>query len=467
MDSFDAVVIGGGMSGLSAAYGLCRRGLQVLLLEAGPEVGGTMRSAVTADGFVLDYGPNTVASRDPALWAEFAELGLADTLLEADRRGGRRFILLDGKPELIPTGPAQLLGTPLLTTAAKLRLLAEPVLPRSAAPDESVRAFFARRLGPEPAERLVDPFVSGVYGGDPALTSTRAAFPALWAAEQRAGSLILGMLAAPRERSPGPTGAPRRRNVLFSFGAGLAAWPRAYAHALGPERLWTGARAASVRAVDGCWHLAVERGGRRHTIEAEQLVIATPAGVAAELVADLDREAARALRAIPYAPMAVVHLGYERAQVAHPLDGFGLLCPAVERRRVLGVLWPSSLFPNRAPDGAVLTASFVGGARMPQLARLGDAELLALVRAEHEAILGVRHAPRLSQITRWEPGIPQYVAGHERGVAAIAALERRRRGLYLIGNYRGGVSVENCWRNGAALAARIADAVQTPGRGVS
>jgi protoporphyrinogen/coproporphyrinogen III oxidase len=457
MDSFDVVVIGGGISGLSAAYALRRRGLDVLLLEAGPEVGGTMRSVVTGDGFVLDSGPNTVTSSDPALWAEFAELGLAESRLAADRRGGRRFILLDGRPELIPTKPQQLVGTPLLSAAAKLRLLAEPLLPRSAARDESVRAFFARRLGPEPAERLVDPFVSGVYGGAPERTSMRAAFPTLWAAEQRAGSLLLGMLAARRGAPAREPGAPRPRSLLFSFAEGLAAWPRAYARALGPARVWTGARATAVRPVDGCWHLTVERGGRRVTVEAEQLVIATPAGVAAGLVADLDREAARALRGIPYAPLAVVHLGYDRSGVEHPLDGFGLLCPAVERRRILGVLWPSSLFPDRAPEGAVLTTTFVGGARAPELARLPDAALLELVRAEHAAILGARTAPRLSQITRWEPGIPQYVAGHERAVAAIEGLERRRRGLHLIGNYRGGVSVEKCWRNGAALAERIAD----------
>jgi oxygen-dependent protoporphyrinogen oxidase len=132
----------------------------------------------------------------------------------------------------------------------------------------------------------------------------------------------------------------------------------------------------------------------------------------------------------------------------------------VERRRLLGILWPSSLFPKRAPEGAVLTTSFVGGARMPGLARLDDSELLALVRAEHEALLGARGAPLLARITRWERGIPQYVAGHERITSALEEFEQRRRGLFLLGNYRGGVSVEKCWRNGAALAARIAERKQ-------
>jgi oxygen-dependent protoporphyrinogen oxidase len=414
----------------------------------------SLASETTPEGFVLDFGPNTVTSKHPALWQEFRDLGIGDELLTADRRGGRRFILLDGKPALIPTSPAQALRTPLLSPLAKLRMLAEPLLP-PAPSDESVAAFFARRLGPEPAARLVDPFVSGVYGGDPGATSVRAAFPSLWAAEQRAGSLLAGMLTAPRG-SRRPQGEPRPRSLLFSFPEGLAAWPRAYARALGSDNIWASATATALRPVSGGWQLAVARGGRTQQAEAEQIVLATPAFVAAELVTRLDRAAAAALRAIPYAPLAVVHLGYERAQVAHPLDGFGLLCPALERRNVLGVLWPSSLFPDRAPAGAVLTTSFVGGARMAHLLRQGDEELLALTRAELGAMLETRGAPLLARVTRWERAIPQYSAGHLERVAILDRLEADWPGLHLLGNYRGGVSVEKCWQAGKTLAQRIA-----------
>lgn len=455
MESYDVVIVGGGISGMRAAYGLRQRGADVLVVEAGPEVGGTIRSAATPEGYVLDFGPNTVTSRDPELWEEFAALGLDQGMLEAERRGGRRFVLFGGRPELVPTSPRQLLRTPLLSTTDKLRLLAEPFMPRAGAPDESVAAFFGRRIGAGPTRRLVDPFVSGVYGGDATTISVRSAFPALWAAERRAGSLLLGLLTAPRPRRP--RGAPRPRSVLFNFPEGLAAWPRAYAAAIGPERVWTRSVARSLQRVDGDWHLMVDREGGRHLVEAEQVVIATPAGAAADLLGAVDGEAADALRAIPHAPLAVVHLGYARGQVSHPLDGFGLLCPAVEQRRVLGILWPSSLFRGRAPEGAVLTASFVGGARSPELARLPDAEIVALARAENEAILGAYGPPKLSRVTRWSPGIPQYVAGHDRLIAAVARMEERNRGLYVVGNYRGGVSVEKGWRAGAVVAERIAE----------
>jgi oxygen-dependent protoporphyrinogen oxidase len=452
---YDVLVVGGGVSGLSAAYALRRRGLDALLVEAAPEVGGAMRS-VAVGGFTLDCGPNTVTSKNPALWQEFAELGIEGERLTADRRGGRRFILLSGRPEPIPAGPGAALRSPLLSPAAKLRLLAEPLIPRSPAPDESVASFFARRLGPEPAERLADPFVSGVYGGDARATSVRAAFPSLWEAERRAGSLLAGMLTAPRPAGPRRArGEPRPRSVLFNFADGMATWPRAYARALGPERVWTGAAATALRPAFGGWQADVRRGTETITVEAGAVVLATPAYVSADLLEGLDVAAAAALRAIPYAPMAVVHLGYPREQVAHPLDGFGLLCPAVERRQLLGILWPSSLFPGRAPAGAVLTTSFIGGARMPQLAARDDEQLLAIARAEHEAILGASGPPLLAHVARWPRAIPQYLAGHGVLVRELERLEAAWPGLRLIGNYRDGVSVEKCWRRGAALALEL------------
>jgi oxygen-dependent protoporphyrinogen oxidase len=458
MNTYDSVIIGGGISGLSAAYALQRRGQDVLLLEAGAQVGGAIKSVRTPDGYVLDCGPNTVTSKDPTLWQEFADLGIAERKLTADRTGARRFILLNGKPALIPTNPGALLSTPLLSLGGKLRILAEPLIPRAATSDESITTFFTRRIGAEATERLVDPFVSGVYAGDPAQTSIKAAFPSIWEAEQRGGSIVRGMLTRPKPATPRPAGS-RERSVLFNFTDGLAEWPQALANALGAARVWCNASVREVRPAGAGWQITLERNGRSEVVETRNLVLATPAFATADLIAAWAPEAAQALRSIPYAPSAVVHLGFKREQVAHPLDGFGLLAPAAERRQFLGILWSSSLFPGRAPEGHVLTTTIIGGARAPHLVGESEGELVELALREHRDVLGTQGAPTLTRVTRWQRAIPQYVAGHTARMAVLDTLEASYPHLALIGNYRGGVGVEKCYHNAHATAERLAGMV--------
>jgi oxygen-dependent protoporphyrinogen oxidase len=454
MTNYDCVVVGGGISGLSAAYGLRRQGAKVLLIESADRVGGAIHSVRTADGYTLDCGPNTVTSKDAALWQHFANLGIMDERMAAERSGGRRFILLGGKPELIPNTPAGLVMTPLLSTGAKLRVLAEPLIPRTHLPDESVSAFFARRVGRQLADRMVDPFVSGVYAGDPKGTSIKAAFPSIWEAEQRGGSIVRGMIMG-RKSAPKKPKGERPKSVLFNFAGGLAAWPQAVARALGSDNVWLNSRARSLRQHEGDWELTVDRGGQTELVSVGMVVLAVPAYVVADLVAEIDAAAAKALRAIPYPPMAVVHLGYKREAISHPLDGFGVLCPSGEGRKVLGILWSSTLFASSAPAGHVLTTTFVGGARIPETTRQSDADVIAMVVREHEQILGARGVPAMTHITRWNQAIPQYTAGHAQRMAALDQLESAHPGLFLLGNYRDGLSVEKCWDKGIALGERV------------
>ncbi len=450
MQTYDCIVVGAGISGLSAAYELHKRGARVLVVEAQDKPGGSMRSARTSEGFIVENGPNTVVSNDPAMDEQIAELGIADERIVADRKGARRYILLRGKPELIPMSPPGLVKTPLLSTTAKLRMLTEPFWPRAVTPDESVAMFFARRLGSEPAQRLIDPFVSGVYAGNPHELSIRAVFPTLWQAEQQHGSILRGMLAK-RKKSD----QPRKRSEMLSFRDGLETWPRALAQALGDERVWFNTPATTLRPTDQGWHLEVRRDGQETTLHARRVVLAVPAHVAAKLVSNLDTAAAQALDGIAYPPLAVVHLGYRRADVEHPLDGFGMLCPSGEQRRILGTLWPSSLFPQRAPDDTVLLSSFVGGAQAPHLARQDDEELIESVAHEQRELVGARGEPVFARVARWENAIAQYNAGHAQRIQVLDDLESSFAGLYLLGNYRGGVSVERCWHKGRDLGQQV------------
>jgi oxygen-dependent protoporphyrinogen oxidase len=200
----------------------------------------------------------------------------------------------------------------------------------------------------------------------------------------------------------------------------------------------------------------VDRGGQTELVITDMVVLAVPAYVVADLVDGLNAPAAKALRAIPYPPMAVVHLGYKRSEISHPLDGFGVLCPSGEGRKVLGILWSSTLFASSAPAGHVLTTTFVGGARIPETARQSDSDVIDMVIREHEQILGARGTPAMTRITRWNRAIPQYTAGHSQRIATLEQLEAGYPGLFLVGNYRDGLSVEKCWEKGIALADRVA-----------
>ncbi|TVP47649.1 MAG: protoporphyrinogen oxidase [Gemmatimonadales bacterium] len=460
MTRLDAVVVGGGVSGMGAAWALHRAGVSVRVLEAGPEVGGVVRSVTengSGEGLLLELGPQTLSTRDPALLGALADLGLEAGMLEADSAGGRRYVVHRGVPVAVPHGPGGLLSTPLLSPGAKVRLLTEPFRRRGGERDESVASFVRRRLGPQVLERLVDPFVSGVFAGDPETLALGAIFPDLVEAEARHGSVVRGMLARGRSARAERGGAPRPRSRILSFDGGLQSWPRAVARRLGKEGLEVdaGVHMLSRDNGSGSWRVAWDGG----ELQARSVILATPARAAAGLVEALDPEAAGALRGLPYAPVTVVHLAWPRASVAHALDGFGALVPSAEGRRVLGSLWPGTLFPLRLPQDLVLTANFVGGARTPERASLSENDILALVREELEALLGARGTPSLARVTRWPEAIPQYVRGHGDRIAAVERLEAGVEGLRLAGNWRGGVSLGAAWSGGVAAGQAAASAL--------
>lgn len=443
------------MTGLSAAWELHRAGRDVVLIERADEVGGVIQSQHVPRVGVIDLGPQTVRSKDPALFQHLEDLGIADDRIVAGENGKARYVVWDGELVELPHSPGAFIASGLLSSRAKLRLLAEPFRGTRKGEDESVRKFFKRRLGKEVAERLVDPFVSGVYAGDPRQLSMEAVFPELKAGVDRSGSIVRWGLGQIRGRKGE---GPKRAAELFSFPEGMAHWPRAIARQLGSDRVWLGHKTLSARRVDDVWEVRTKVGDEVRTVHANQVVLAVPANRVSKILKDARRSATHALKDISYSPVATVHLAYRRESVTHPLEGFGYLCPSAAGRKVLGVLWISSLFPARVVDDRVLLTTFIGGARDPQRAYESEGHLIDMAYREHRRFLGASTPPAHAQVKLWKKGIPQYEFGHLERVAAADRLEEENPGLHLAGAYRWGVSVTDCWKGGRRVAEQVLQA---------
>jgi len=439
------LVLGGGISGLTTAFLLSRRGIRVTVLEAAPRVGGAMETL--SDGpWRFEMGPNTVLEGNADVTALISACGLDGEKITATPSARKRFLWKGGRLHALPGGPGGFLRTPLFSFGAKLRLLREPWIPRPGSteeetPEETIAAFVRRRLGPEFLDYAVGPFVSGVYAGDPDRLSVRWAVPRIFALESEHGSLIRGALA--KRKGPQPGGA------MISFREGLDSLPRCLAREIGDVR--TGVFCHRVRRSGDLFVAETGEG----PFEAERLVLAVPADVASRLLDELTGGASRLLSEIPYAPVAVVSLGVRREDVAHPLDGFGFLVPRKEGLNVLGCLFPSTLFPGRAPEGHAALVAFVGGRTNPEIVTREDESICKTVRAELGRALGLRGEPVFHHVRRWPRAIPQYELGHGRFVARAEEIERSFPGLRFSGNFLRGLSVPDCIRNATVLAAEI------------
>jgi len=450
----DVIVVGAGISGLVAAYRLQRSGFEVAVIDAGARPGGVIGS-VARDGCLCERGPNSALDTTPLIGELVDDLGLRAELRFAAPAAAKRYVVRGGVLTALPTSPGAFLATRLFSLSAKLALLREPfVRPARPEAEESIAAFARRRLGGEFLDYAVDPFVAGVYAGDAEVISVRAAFPKLYALEQRWGSLLRGQILGSGERRRQNESAKNSARS-FSFARGMQTLPDALAAALGSITLNT--RVTRLTCQDaGAFSVQGEQQGRPMEWRARAVVLATPADRTAELIREHAPDAATALESIPYAPVATVAAAYPASTIAHPLDGFGCLVPRKEQRRILGVLFSSTMFEGRAPAGTALLTAFVGGQRNPELARLPDDDIAALVHAELGALLGASGAPLFQAVTRWPRAIAQYTLGHLDRVERAEAAGRALPGLFLCASWMGGVSVGDCIRNGHAKADAMA-----------
>ena len=457
----DVVVVGAGISGLVAAHGLERHGATLEVLEANARPGGVIGTQ-RRDSVLFERGPNSTLDTTPLINELLDVLGIRAERAEATAAAATRFIVRGGALVPLPTSPGAFLTTRAFSLGAKLRLLREPfIAPAPADAEESIAAFVRRRLGTEFLDYAIDPFVSGVYAGDPERISVKAAFPRLHALEQTYGGLIKGQIKGARERR---RSAETSKNAAasFSFRDGMQTLTDALARAI--PRLETGVQVRRLEhyADDGTWLVAGSRSGEPVLRRARSVLLALPAYEAAKLVRDLAPAAARALGAIDYAPVASVASAYRRNDVAHALAGFGFLVPKKEQRQILGSLFSSSMFEGRAPADTVLLTTFVGGRRNPALPAKSDAELAAIVHAELASLVGARNEPLWTEITRWPHAIPQYDLGHLARLDPVADAERMLRGLFFCASYRGGVSVGDCIKSAHTMAQAVDAYLRAP-----
>ncbi len=448
-------VVGAGLTGLVAAFRLKQRGIRVSVFEASARAGGVIRTE-RRDGYLAELGPNSLASPGPGVIALLADLGLDGRQLVASPDAGRRYVVRGGRLRALPLSPKDLLTSRLLSNAAKLAVFGEPLVDKNESPvDESIAAFVRRRFNQEFLDYVADPFVPGIFAGDPEQLSVRHALPKLYALEATHGSLLKAMVQMARARRSGeePSASP---GTVVSFPDGLQEIPAALAREIGADLRLESAVQGIRRTGDG-WSVRADGTGEE---QFDSVVCAVPAHVLDELDLDFQTsERLATLASIAYPPVAVLSLGFPRDGVRHPLDGFGFLTPGIERRHVLGVLFSSSLFPGRAPAGHVLLTAFVGGARDPQYAELDEQTLTARVLDDLHALLGVPGEPSFRLHHLWPRAIPQYTLGYGRFKDMMDEIERRNPGFHLAGTYRDGVSLSDAISAGDQAAIRAAGAL--------
>jgi len=454
------VIIGGGISGLATAYYLSKKGHRTTVLEQASSAGGTMQT-VKRDGWLVETGPNSALETTPLFKELFHELDLERSLIYAAPSASKRYIMRNGNLHVLPMSPLSFLKTRLWSTRGKMRLLKEPFIARARG-EETVGEFVERRLGREILDYAIDPFVAGVFAGDPSLLSVRAAFPKLHSLEERYGGLIKGTIAGMRERRRRAEKA-KDRAKMFSFVDGMQTLPLAISSRLGDSfhadtHVLRITRREDKKEIRG-FRISAREGGRLLELVADALVLAVPAYAADVLVRDLSPAVAEALGSISYPPVAEVFLGYPASAVGRPLDGFGFLIPAKEGRKILGTIWSSSLFPNRAPEGHVALTTFIGGSRQPSFGLLQESELIRIVTEELREILKITGEPTVAVAARWEKAIPQYDIRHLSRMSLVDRLEKDVPGLHFCSNFRGGIAVGDCIMSAEKTAQRISQNV--------
>ena len=444
-------IIGGGISGLCAAYRLKKQGVEVLLLEKNSFVGGNIQTE-KFDGFLIEYGPNSTLVSEH-LFALADELGLSPEIAYADSTAKKRYILKNGELQALPLKIAGLIGSKSFSVKAKLRLLKEPFIKSKAADDESISEFFARRLGREIVDYAVDPFISGIFAGNPDNLSLKSAFPSLFEMEKNYGSLLKGAIFSPKEKK---SKVPKTASRTVSFKNGMQTLTDKLFAVLG-ESVRLNTEAFEIKKADNGKYSLQTNDAEINAEIFDSIVISTPSFVAARLIKNFDAELSERLAGVYHPPIAVVFTAFKKENIKSDLDGFGFLIPKIERRKILGSLWNSAIFAGRAPENFYLLTTFIGGARNAELAEKSEDVLMEIALEELNSILGLSGAPVFAKVKKWEKAIPQYNIGYEKIIESIEDFKRQNAGIFYCSNFYRGISVSDCIKNSRLAAEEVLD----------
>jgi oxygen-dependent protoporphyrinogen oxidase len=450
MSDIDVLVVGGGISGLAIATSLVQRGVSVELWESSPRAGGKIETDRDSRGYVTERAANMVMNFRPEVnrFIEQSNLVSEKSMLAPVVR---RYMMHDDKLVTVPTTLAAMISSPVWSLAGKLRLLAEPFVRKGGHEDETVSEFITRRVGREVLDKAMEPYVSGVLASNPDLANAYSVLPRMTRLEERFGSLTLGILVHRflRRRTATPQEA-------FSFKGGMSTLVKSLVN--NPAIRFRPDHTAVELVKHGSdWRVTGSASGTELSVTARQVVLSVPANTTAQLLNPLDQDLAQLLRGIQYTPIAVVHTGFDRHAIKHPLDGTGFLIPRRAGVAATGCLWMSSLFPNCAPQDRVLLTNYLGGARLPEAAEWDDERSVTEVLSVITPLLNIRGEPEMLRIDRHHRALPLYHGNYYGRMKTLADRLQQLPGLHLEANYRGGVSVRDRIACACIAANRIAD----------
>lgn len=443
-------ILGGGITGLAAAYELGQLGYKPTIFEASSRIGGVIET-VRRDGFLAECGPNTLLETSPRIGKLITDLGLDSRKRYANPEMKNRYIVRGGKPVAMPLSPGQFITTKLFSLGTKLNLIKEPfIAPCPPDTEESLAQFVVRRLGQEFLDYAINPFVAGVYAGDPTKLSVQHAFPKLHALEQKYGSMIKGQILGARERKKRGT-VSKDKAKMVSFDHGLQVLIDGLGEKIG-DGINVSSGIESVEKIGDQW--TVQGQGINATFDAVLPALPTykMTNIAFKDSGTLDLSM---LKDIIYPPVASIVMGFKREQIKHSLNGFGMLIPEVEKRHALGSIFTSSLFDKRAPEGHVTLTNYIGGMRAPQNALLPEDEIDALVLDDLNTLIGVDGTPVFVNRRIYKHAIPQYVVGYGKYKKLFNQLESQHSGLFFAGHYRNGISLSDSLLAGLEVADRM------------